>query len=85
MRRRRDDVVSAAEIAAWARCPESRRLRSLGHESQDRAALERGEAVHARTAAFEPRSRSAMSLGRRLLVGAALLLVTLAPVPVVGR
>jgi hypothetical protein len=77
MKRRDDDVVSASEIASWAWCPESWRLDVIGHEPENRAALARGEAFHARTVAFEERSRTAVSLGWWLLA-AALLLVVLA-------
>ena len=73
MRRDADEVVSASEIASWAWCPESWRLQSLGHEPENRAALTRGEEFHARTAAFEERSRSALSLGGWLLAAAVLL------------
>ena len=75
MKRRDDDVVSASEIASWAWCPESWRLQSLGHEPENRAAMIRGEKFHARTAAFEERSRSAISLGWWLLAAALLLAV----------
>lgn len=84
MKRRDDDVVSASEIASWAWCPESWRLAALGHEPEDRAALARGEEHHARKAAFEGRSRSAISLGRWLLA-ASLLLAALALILVRGR
>ena len=75
--KRDDDIVSASEIASWAWCPESWRLSSLGHEPENRAALARGETHHARQAAFEERSRSAISLGWWLLA-ASLLLAALA-------
>jgi len=75
MKRHDGDVVSAWEIASWAWCPESWRLQSLGHEPANRAALTRGEEFHARTAAFEGRSRSAISLGIWLLVVSVLLTV----------
>ena len=74
-KRQPDDVVSASEIASWAWCPESWRLQSLGHEPENRAAMKRGEKSHARTAAFEGRSRSAISLGWWLLAVAFLLAV----------
>ncbi len=70
--KRRDDVVSASEIASWAWCPESWRLESLGAPAQNQAELARGETHHARKAAFEGRSRSAISLGWWLLALAAL-------------
>src|SRR3954462_10841177 len=54
---RNDDMVTASEIAAWARCPESWRLEAVGHKPGNRAALKRGETSHARTASFETGSR----------------------------
>ncbi len=70
--RRRDDVVSASEIASWAWCPESWRLQSLGAEPSNRAEMARGETFHAQKAAFEERSRSTISLGWWLLALAVL-------------
>jgi len=70
--KRRDDVVTASEIAAWAWCPESWRLDSLGAEPANRAAMVQGETHHATKAAFEERSRSAISVGWCLLVSAGL-------------
>jgi hypothetical protein len=84
MKRRDDDVVSASEIASWAWCPESWRLSSLGHKAENRAAMKRGEKFHAHTARFEGRSRSAISLGWRLLA-VAFLLALLAFVLVRGQ
>jgi hypothetical protein len=77
MGRHDPDLVSASEIASWAWCPESWRLESLGAEPENRAALDRGEAFHARTATFEERSRSVVALGW-WLVAAALLVAALA-------
>jgi hypothetical protein len=74
-KRHPDDVVSASEIASWAWCPESWRLQSLGAEPENWAAMVRGEKFHARTVAFEERSRSAISLGGWLLAAAVLLAV----------
>lgn len=65
---RRDDIVSASEIAAWAWCPESWRLSRLGHGPTNEADLRRGESHHVEKADFEQTSRSAISLGWRLLV-----------------
>ena len=70
--KRSNDVVSASEIASWAWCPESWRLDSLGAEPSNRVELARGETHHASKAAFEERSRSAISLGWYLLVFAGL-------------
>lgn len=78
-----DDLVTASEIASWVWCPESWRLESLGHEPGNQASLKRGEAHHAKKAAFERRSRSALSLGGWLialgvlLIGLALLYAVL--------
>ena len=83
--KRSDDVVSASEIASWAWCPESWRLESLGAEPANRAELTRGETHHAKKAAFEERSRSAISLGWCLLLFAALVgLVALAALFLAG-
>ena len=76
-------MVSASEIASWAWCPESWRLSALGHEPANRAAMKQGEEFHVRKAAFEVRSRSAISVGWWLLA-AALLLAALALVLVRG-
>ena len=65
--KKRDDVVSASEIAAWAWCPESWRLDSLGAEPASRVEMVRGETHHATKAIFEGRSRSAISVGWCLL------------------
>lgn len=65
--KRSDDVVSASEIASWAWCPESWRLQSLGAEPSNRADMARGESHHVSKAAFEERSRSAISVGWWLL------------------
>ncbi len=81
--KRTDEVVSASEIASWAWCPESWRLNSLGQEPENRAAMKRCEEFHARTAVFEVRSRSTISLGWWLLA-ASLLLAFLAFVLVRG-
>ena len=67
-----NDVVSASEIASWAWCPESWRLDSLGVEPANRAELARGRRSTLETAAFEERSRSAISLGWWLLALAVL-------------
>lgn len=70
-----DDLVTASEIASWAWCPESWRLKSIGHEPENQDALRRGEAHHAEKAAFEGRSRSAVLLGRWLIALGVVLLV----------
>jgi hypothetical protein len=75
MRVRDPEIVSASEIAAWAWCPESWRLETLGLVPENLAALEQGEAFHARTVAVERRSRSVISLGWWLIAAAMLLAV----------
>lgn len=83
--KRSGDVVTASEIASWAWCPESWRLDSLGAEPSNRVELARGETHHARKAAFEERSRSALSLGWCLMLFAALVgLVALLALLVAG-
>jgi hypothetical protein len=75
MKDRDPDLVTAAEIASWAWCPESWRLDSPGAEPGNQAARDRGEASHARKAVLEAGSRSAVSLGWWLLAAAAGLLL----------
>lgn len=84
MAKRHRDVVSASEIASWAWCPESWRLNSVGHEPENRAAIERGERFHVEKAAFEGRSRTVISFGWWLLA-LALILAALAFALVRGR
>jgi hypothetical protein len=73
--RRRSDVVSASEIASWAWCPESWRQNSLGAEPENTEALQRGEILHGKTAAFEGRSEAAIAVGRWLILAALVLFV----------
>lgn len=84
MKQRDPDLVTASEIASWGWCPEAWRLHALGHEPENRAAIERGERFHARTATYEGRSRSAITLGWWLFA-AALLMAILAFVLLRGR
>jgi hypothetical protein len=70
--KRRDDLVTASEIASWAWCPESWRLSALGAEPSNRADMARGETHHASKAAFEEDSRSFISVGWCLLAFAVL-------------
>jgi len=65
---KRSEVVSASEIASWAWCPESWRLKALGAEPTNLEDFERGELHHASKAAFEEHSRSAISLGGLLII-----------------
>jgi hypothetical protein len=69
------EIVSASEIASWAWCPESWRLNALGNIPENQAALTHGEKYHAEKAAFEVRSRSAISIAWWLLAAALLLAV----------
>lgn len=71
--KRRDDVVTASEIAAWAWCPESWRLDALGAEPANKAALARGEKRHTLTALFERCSALTIKLGLWLIALAFLL------------
>lgn len=64
---RRNDVVTASEIASWAWCPESWRLQSLGAVPSNRAEMARGEKRHSLLAFIERWSRSAITLGWYLL------------------
>lgn len=70
--KRRDEIVSASEISAWAWCPESWRLDVLEVGRDDEGHLRYGEAFHKGKAAFEKRSRSAISLGWGLIALAVL-------------
>lgn len=81
--KRSDDMVSASEIAAWAWCPESWRLKALGHEPGNGRALRRGERRHTFLARFERWSGAAVRLGVWLFV-LGLLLAALALVLVRG-
>ena len=73
MKDRDPDLVTAAEIASWAWCPESWRLQSLGNEPANRASMDKGRELHASQVIFEGLSRSAISLGWWLVASAALL------------
>lgn len=64
MDRQKRDLVSASEIAAYAWCPESWRLKALGHEPGNQDALVRGETHHMRQAAFEQRMQTLITVGR---------------------
>ena len=65
---KRNDIVSASEIASWAWCPESWRLESLGLKPENQAALARGERRHALTALIERLSAIGIKLGIWLVV-----------------
>ena len=78
MRRRNrgpNDLITAQEIASFAFCPESYRLRyGLGLEPDNRAALAAGERHHTRKALAERLAGSSIRLGKALVVVAMLLL-----------
>lgn len=76
MRPKQSDVVSAAEIASWAWCPESWRLDAVGAEPGNRDALVRGKKFHRWTSLVEVWSRQAVWAGV-ILVAAAVLVVAL--------
>jgi hypothetical protein len=71
--KRKETIVSASEIGSWAWCAESWRLNASGEKPVNQAALEKGEATHAKTSAFEQQSRSATSLGWWLMAVAVVL------------
>jgi hypothetical protein len=84
MKRQDPEIVSASEIAAYAWCPESWRLDAIGAKPTNQAALARGERAHAKNAAVEVESRSAISLGWWLILVAAALLAGLALLAIRG-
>jgi len=72
----RRELISAAEVAAWAYCPESWRLHyGQGLEPDNRASLDAGTRHHARKAFAERLAGAAILLGWLLavLAGAGLL------------
>jgi hypothetical protein len=74
----RSGMVSAAEIACWAYCPEQFRLQyGLGLEPGNRAALDAGTRHHARKAAAERIAGGSIMLGRLLAALAAVVLLLL--------
>jgi hypothetical protein len=73
-----DDLVTAAEIACWAYCPEQWRLEyGLGLEPENRAALKAGTRYHDRKAVAERVAGGSILLGRFLAVLAAVVLLLL--------
>ncbi len=70
---KRNDVVSASEIAAWEWCAESWRLAALGAKPGNTRELNRGKAFHSHTAAIEVWSLRAVWAGVALIVTALLL------------
>jgi hypothetical protein len=78
-RRRRDDFITAQEIACFAYCPESWRLQyGLDRLPANKAALDAGTRYHERKAVAERIAGGSIGLGRVLVaVGLALILVLL--------
>jgi hypothetical protein len=69
-------VVSATEIASFIYCPEQWRLQhGLGNESENTAALSRGEAFHAKNASVVVGTRRSSWVGLVLIVLAVVLLL----------
>jgi hypothetical protein len=77
-RQDRDNLVTAAEIAAFVYCPEQWRLQyGLGLEPANRAAMDAGTQHHERKAAAELVAGGSIVLGRFLAVLAAVVLLWL--------
>jgi hypothetical protein len=77
-RRRGDDVITAAELACFAYCPEQWRLEyGLGLPPANRAALDAGTRHHERKAVAERIAGGSIMLGRFLAVLAAVVLLLL--------
>jgi hypothetical protein len=75
---RPDELITAAEIACWAYCPEQWRLQyGLGLEPENRQALAAGDRHHAGKAVAERIAGGSISLGRFLAALAALVLLLL--------
>jgi hypothetical protein len=73
-----DDLVTAAEIACWAYCPEQWRLEyGLGLPLANRAAMDAGTQHRQQKAAAERVAGSSITLGRFLAVLAAVVLLLL--------
>ena len=84
MRKRRDrrgsrpEMVTAAEIACWAYCPEQWRLEyGLGLPPANRVAMDAGTRHHERKAAAERVAGGSITLGRVLAVLATVVLLLL--------
>jgi hypothetical protein len=74
-RQRPKDMITAAEIACFAYCPEQWRLQhGLGLEPENRASLDAGDRHHARKALAERVAGGAIGLGKTLVVIALLFL-----------
>lgn len=72
------DMVTAAELACWAYCPEQWRLEyGLGLESENQTSLEDGTRHHVWKAVAERVAGGSIWLGRLLVLLAALALLLL--------
>lgn len=72
------ELITAAEIACWAYCPEQWRLQyGLWLEPENQAALAAGDRHHARKAVAERIAGGSITLGRFLIALAALVLLLL--------
>jgi hypothetical protein len=72
------ELISAAEIACFAYCPEQWRLEyGLGLKPANREALDAGTRHHARKAVAERVAGGSITLGRFLAAGAAMVLLML--------
>ncbi len=70
MHARRQDLVSASEIASWEWCPESWRLDAIGAEPTNRADRLRGKKHHAFTTWVVVWSRRLKWVGLSLIAAA---------------
>jgi hypothetical protein len=70
------EMVTAAEIACWAYCPEQWRFQyGLGLEPGNRAVLDAGTRHHERKAVAEQVAGGSIGIGRVLIVVCVLLLL----------
>jgi hypothetical protein len=77
-RQRPDDLITAQELASFAYCPEQWRLQhGLGLEPGNRQALAAGSRHHDRKAVAERIAGGSITLGRFLIVLAAVVLLLL--------
>ena len=73
---RRDDLITASEIASYAYCPEAWRLEhGLGLSADNRASLDAGTQHHAGKAAVERLAGWSILVGRVLVLAAVLALL----------
>ena len=77
-RTRKDDYITAAELACFAYCPEQWRLEyGLGLSPANRAGMDAGTRHHERKAVAERIAGGSITLGRFLAVLAAMVLLLL--------